>query len=237
MSVGAIIFSRYTSTRLPGKALIDIAGRCLLGRVLDRARLVQGIDRVIIATSQDSEDDPIADFAIGENVDVYRGSLANVLDRALGACELFGLKRFARICGDRPFFDPTLVTKLIKLHLKFEPDITTTMFPNTLAPGLASEVICVDSLRKVSKFVLSNAHREHVTKYFYDHSHQFTIKNVENPSKINMQGLHLAVDESVDLKRARWIAARLEYGNGISSPLEEIIAHARSWDETNKRKH
>ena len=50
MSVGAIIFSRYTSSRLPGKALVDIAGRCLLGRVLDRSKLVKGIDHVILAT-------------------------------------------------------------------------------------------------------------------------------------------------------------------------------------------
>lgn len=235
MSVGVIIFSRYTSTRLPGKALIDIAGRCLLGRVLDRSRLVKGIDRVIIATSDASEDDAIAKFAKNEGVDLYRGSLANVIDRALGACDLFELKRFARICGDRPFFDPDLVMKLIKLHAKFDLDVATTTFPNTFAPGLAAEVISVEALRRLSSLVVKDDDKEHVTKYFYDHAQKFSIKNIENSSKINMRGLHLAVDEMVDLERARWIAAQLGNGDGCLSPMSQIISYARAWDELNKR--
>jgi len=236
MAVGAIIFSRYTSSRLPGKALVDIAGRCLLGRVLDRSKLVKGIDHVILATSDASEDDPIAEFAENEGVDIYRGSLENVIGRALGACDSFKLKRFARICGDRPFFDPDLVANLVKLHAKFDLDVATTTFPNTFAPGLAAEVISVEALRRVSSLALKDDDKEHVTKYFYDHAQKFSIKNIENSSKINMRGLHLAVDEIVDLERARWIASQLGNGDGYLSPMHQIISYARTWDELNQRK-
>jgi spore coat polysaccharide biosynthesis protein SpsF len=236
MSVGAVIFSRYSSMRLPGKALLDIGGRPLLGRVIDRSRLIKGIDRIIIASSTDVEDDSICQFAKAEGIEVYRGSLGNVTERALEACDAFKLTRFARICGDRPFFDPDLVTKLIKLHAKFDLDVATTTFPNTFAPGLAAEVISVEALRRLSSLVVKDDDKEHVTKYFYDHAQKFSIKNIENSSKINMRGLHLAVDEMVDLERARWIAAQLGNGDGCLSPMSQIISYARAWDELNQRK-
>ena len=53
MTIGAIIFSRFSSQRLPGKALIDIQGRELLGRVIDRSRHIKNIDEIIVATSSE----------------------------------------------------------------------------------------------------------------------------------------------------------------------------------------
>ena len=74
MKTGIVIFSgANSSTRLPGKALIDISGRCLLGRVIDRTKEIKGIVDIIVATSTDKEDDQIVDFAEHENVNVYRG--------------------------------------------------------------------------------------------------------------------------------------------------------------------
>ena len=105
-----------TSQRLPGKALLDIYGRCLLGRVIDRSKYIEGVDKLIIATSTDVEDDSIVKFAETEGIDVFRGSLDDVVGRALAACECFKLTQFARICGDRPFFDPELVSNLIQIH-------------------------------------------------------------------------------------------------------------------------
>ena len=51
IKLGIIIFSRFDSQRLPGKALLDIEGRCLLGRVIDRAKLIKGTNEIIVATS------------------------------------------------------------------------------------------------------------------------------------------------------------------------------------------
>ena len=68
MSIGAIIFSRYASERLPGKALLDISGRCLLGRVIDRTKFIEGIDHIIVATSSNEEDDVIASFVKKEEI-------------------------------------------------------------------------------------------------------------------------------------------------------------------------
>ena len=236
MPVGAIIFSRHTSFRLPGKALLDIYGRCLLGRVIDRSKHIEGVDKLIIATSIDVEDDSIVKFAEAEGIDVFRGSLDNVVERALAACECFNLTRFARIFGDRPFFDPELVSSLIQIHSRYDLDLATTTFPNTFAPGLAAEVINTEALRRINGLFLENEDREHVTKYFYSHAKDFKIKNIENSSNIDMEGLHLAVDDKDDLKRARWIASQLNKDSEHHFSMKEIILHARNWANLNQRK-
>ena len=62
----AIIPARYGSTRLPGKALADIAGRPMVWHVAERARRARGIARVIVAT----DDLRIRDAVAGAGVEV-----------------------------------------------------------------------------------------------------------------------------------------------------------------------
>lgn len=230
MLTGAIIFSRLASQRLPGKALLDIDGRCLLGRVIDRSKLIKGIDRIIVATSSEKEDDSIALFSENEGVDIFRGSSEDVAGRALGACDEFKLKKFARICGDRPFFDPELVSNLIKIHNELNLDIATTTFPSSYPPGLSAEVVSTESLRHAILLINSQNDREHLTRYFYEHPSDFNIKNIENASPMNMEGLHLALDDTKDLERARWIASHLNKDDSSSAGMAEIISLARTWE-------
>ena len=68
---GAIIFSRYSSERLPGKALLDISGRCLLGRVIDRTKEIKGIKKSLLQLLHKS-DDQIEAFVQKEGVDIFR---------------------------------------------------------------------------------------------------------------------------------------------------------------------
>jgi spore coat polysaccharide biosynthesis protein SpsF len=226
MSVGIIIFSRMDSNRLPGKALIDIFGRPLLGRVIDRAKHVKGADRVIVATSSRSIDNPIVSFAESESVDVYRGDVDDVAGRALEACKAFDLAKFARICGDRPFFDPELVSRLITMHNELDIDIVTTMFPRTYPPGLTTEIISTDSLELVLSKTSDLEDREHVTNYFYREPHNFKIHNVDIPKNANFDGVHLVVDNDKDLARARWIASQVKTTH---NDVDKIVSLAKEW--------
>ena len=139
--VGAIIFSRYDSSRLFGKALIDIEGRNLLGRVIDRTKLIKGLNKIIVATSNRKIDDKICRFANDQDIETFRGSCDDVYERAIETCEKFNLDIFARICGDRPFFDFDLISKAIKISQEYNYDLVTTMYPRTYPPGLTTEVI------------------------------------------------------------------------------------------------
>ena len=192
---GAIIFSRYDSNRLYGKALIDIEGRCLLGRVIDRARLIKGINKLIVATSDRSIDDPIHKFAISQGVETFRGSCNDVYGRAMDACEYFKFDVFARICGGRPFLDYELISKGLKIFADNKYDIVTTMFPRSYPPGLTTEIIRRDLLKKFNKRIIDNKDREHLTTFFYENPNDIKIKNIENENFNKIKNLRL-VDNS-----------------------------------------
>ena len=73
LHIPALVFSRMDSTRLPGKALLDLDGTPVLGRVLARLKMSNEIDGIIVCTTTRSIDDPIAEFAITSDVQLIRG--------------------------------------------------------------------------------------------------------------------------------------------------------------------
>ena len=130
-----------SSSRLPSKALIEINGRSLLGRVIDITKLIEGVDEIVVATSTKSEDEPIKKFVNNEKITLFRGNLNDVCVRALDVCNKYNFDKFVRICGDRPFFSPKLISDLIELSNNSNFEIITTTFPRTYPPGLTCEIL------------------------------------------------------------------------------------------------
>src|SRR5256885_6305126 len=84
-----VVQARMSSARLPGKVLLPVAGRPLLGYVLERVAPAR--EMVIVATSDQPDDDPVAEFASQAGVQVFRGSLADVAGRFAALADSFGL--------------------------------------------------------------------------------------------------------------------------------------------------
>ena len=232
-NVGAIIFSRFDSNRLFGKALKNIEGRCLLGRVIDRTKLIRGINKIILATSNRKIDNGICDFAESEGLEIFRGSCDDVFGRALETCKKFNLDIFARICGDRPFFDFDLTSQAINIYKTNNCDLVTTMFPRTYPPGLTTEVISKDLLKNFDKQITDKFDREHLTTYFYANPKNIKIKNISNPNYESIKNISLVVDTNEDLEKAKWIAKnKKESVNG--NDTDSIISLALRYDGHNK---
>ena len=231
MKTGAIIFSRIDSKRLPGKALIDIEGRTLLERVIDRTKKINFVDEIIVATTSRDIDNEIVELSKKNNVSFFRGNVNNVFLRTLNTCEEHNLTKFARICGDRPFFDPFLVSKLIKLHKQKNCDIVTTMFPKTLPAGLTVEIISSSCLRKANQLINNDNYLAHITKYFYENPKSFSILNYEEPLYKNLQNISLAVDDANDLKRTKWIVKKMRENNLSLFNMREIISFSEQWSK------
>ena len=167
MKIGAIVFSRMSSNRLPGKAMMDISGKTLLQRVIERTKKIKLIDHFCIATSKNQEDDIISAYAESMGLDVYRGSLDDVAKRAFEASKKYSYDSFLRVCADRPFLDSKLYDNMINIHKNNNFDITTNLFPRTVPPGLSGEIINVNSLETILRLTSDSIDREHVTRYFY----------------------------------------------------------------------
>ena len=137
---GLIIFSRLDSSRLPQKALKKIGKKTLLEHVIDRAKQVQGKKKIIIATSKRTIDDQIASFAKINSIDIFRGNYKDIVKRAYDCCQFFNLKKFARICGDRPFFEPKILNFLFN-HLGKKLDFATNNKIKTFPSGMICEIL------------------------------------------------------------------------------------------------
>ena len=109
----AIIQARMSSTRLPGKVLREIAGEPMLARVIERAKRAKLVDEVVLATTTDPSDDPVAEFCAERGYNVTRGSLNDVLDRYYQAAKQYDADVIVRLTADCPVLDPDVVDETI----------------------------------------------------------------------------------------------------------------------------
>ncbi len=232
MKIGGMIFSRMSSARLPGKAMLQIADKKLLHRVVDRAKCIKEINHICIATSNNKEDDIIVDMAKSLNIDFFRGSLEDVMSRAVNAANFFKYDSILRLCGDRPFFCSNIYDNLIKSHKESKSDITTNTFPRTVPPGLSGEVINIKALEKSLSMTSNPFDREHVTTHIYNNPDQFSINNVQNFKSEEIIKLKLVIDNKLDLDRARWIANKIKEKK-CKFDTTKIIELAKKWDKNN----
>ena len=114
----AIIPARYGSTRLPGKALIDIEGKPLIRRVYERVSGASLVSRVVVAT-----DDPRIARAIisfgGEAVMTSPWHKSGT-DRVAEAALKTGGEIIVNVQGDEPLIDPRLIDRVIEKILEDE---------------------------------------------------------------------------------------------------------------------
>jgi spore coat polysaccharide biosynthesis protein SpsF (cytidylyltransferase family) len=226
VTVGAIVLARCDSARLPGKVLLDLGGRSLLGRVLDRLRLVPELDCVVVATSDRNVDDPIVEEVVAEpGVEVFRGAIDDVLGRCLAASRAFSLERVVRISADSPFIDPSLIAQVIAAS-SGDVQLATNVAPRTFPPGTSVEVLTQNALVRLAGATRNRDDREHVTRYAYAHPDEFVIANVAAADN-RYQGVNLTVDEPADLDRARWVV--MQSGDPAALALDEVIALFRAW--------
>ena len=106
------------SSRLPGKILKEVCGKPLLYHQVERVKNCKLLSQIIIATSDQAQDDPVAE--LGQLIDcpVFRGSENDVLDRFYQAALQYDAKIIMRLTGDCPLLDPHVCDQLIRLFLK-----------------------------------------------------------------------------------------------------------------------
>lgn len=228
MRIGAIILARLDSSRLPGKALIEVEDRPLISYSVEICSKLNCLDDMVIATSDRRCDDPLEAYANSSGIKCFRGDAFNVADRFLKAMRKFEFDAALRYNGDSPLNDPELLIKGIELFKTGKFDLVTNVLKRTYPFGMSLEIVSVDAMNNAVSRMKKEEHLEHVTKYFYDHSAEFTIENVEtqNPA---FKGVQLAVDTDNDLRRFKWIRKRLGKATSSAS-AREIVKAAREYD-------
>lgn len=170
----AILQGRMSSSRLPGKVLMPLCGRPMVLRQIERLGRARRIDKLVLATSVEPSDDPLATALAAEGVAVHRGPLDNVLARFVGALDAYPADHVVRLTADCPLTDPEGVDATIALHLESGADYTSNT-PDTFAfpKGLDVEVVAAPALRRAAAEASTPEEREHVTWGLYNGDHGY----------------------------------------------------------------
>lgn len=174
MMTGIIIQTRMGSTRLPGKVMLDLSGKPVITHVLERLSQCKNIDKIIIATTTNPEDDVIADYCSKNEVLFYRGSSDNVLSRYYNAAKENKLDLVVRITSDCPLIDPKVTESIVQFYLENKFDIVTNacadLTKRTYPRGLDTEVFSMKLLEDAFNNAQELYQKEHVTPYLYEKS-------------------------------------------------------------------
>jgi len=185
MTVVAIIQARTSSTRLPKKVLLDLEGKTVLERVIERVASAKNVDKVIVATSSDKSDDAIESLCKKIGIDCFRGSLNDVLDRFYAAAKEYNAAHIVRITADCPLMDKAVVEQVISVHLSKGSDYTSNVLKETFPDGEDVEAVKFCALEKAWREAKLLSDREHVTTYIRNHSGLFSLSSVENGTDLS----------------------------------------------------
>jgi spore coat polysaccharide biosynthesis protein SpsF len=196
----------------------------MLRHIIERLKDCPAADGLMIATSTETSDDPLAALVADAAVGLYRGALDDVLDRMIGAAHAAGADAIVRISGDSPLIDVALVAAAIQLWRTMRTDLVTNVRERTFPKGQSVEVIAVAALEQI-RGLADTQEREHVTQYFYRHPAEFRIIDIRRQPPCG--DLQLSVDTQEDFSRAAKILDRL--GRPYETHgLEAIISAARA---------
>lgn len=194
----AILQARVSSTRLPGKVLKPILDLPMILRQIERIKRAKMIDRLILATSIDSTDDPLGQLCKENSIDFFRGSLDDVLDRFYQAAKPLNPEHIVRLTGDCPLSDPILIDDIIAFYLKERFDYTSNAIEPTYPDGLDVEVFRFECLKQAWKEAVLPSQREHVTPFIHQQPERFKIGSFKDTT--DLSGLRWTVDESADFE-------------------------------------
>ena len=203
----AILQARMNSTRLPGKVMRDVAGKPMLGRVLDQLGRATRISRIVVATSDSNLDDQIADFCHTVSIPCFRGSEDDVLDRYFQSAVSANAQVIVRLTGDCPLLDPRVVDRCVETFLNGGCDYVSNTIHRTYPDGLDTEVFSFEALERTHTDAKWKSEREHVTPYIWKNPNIFRLGVLTGEQ--DYSDLRWTVDCEKDLAFARAIWKRL----------------------------
>jgi spore coat polysaccharide biosynthesis protein SpsF len=199
MIINAIVASRMTSTRLPGKIMMDLCGKPALVQLVNRLKSSKYLNQIVIATTLNDQDDIVEDTAKQLHIPYYRGSEEDVLKRYVEAAVATDTEMIVLITSDCPVLDVETVDRVIERMIEhpYLDYVTNQMFL-TYPLGFGVEVFRTSTLQSIEQLTQDPSDREHVSLYLYERPEQFHLSNVEAPYYLRHPEYRLTLDTIED---------------------------------------
>ena len=192
------------STRLPGKSLMPLAGRPLVGRLIERVKRCRRVDEIVLATTRKPQDDPLEALGREYGIPVFRGAENDLVDRYYQAALVYHADVVVRLPADNPVPEPGEIDRIIAYHLTGESDFSSNLsevYGNGYPDGIGAEVFNFEALEEIWKTCSDPRKREHPHLNFFDYESQkpadpekYRVATVECPPQFRRPDLVLDVN-------------------------------------------
>lgn len=222
-----------TSSRLPDKVLLPACGKPLLQVLIERLTRTPGLDGIVIATTVNAADDPIAALAEKQGVGVFRGDEGDVLKRVCGALRASKADVCVEITGDCPLIDPQVVGEALEEFMKTSDvhSYVSNSDPYRSVPaGLDVQVFFAESLYQLEEETSDPEDREHVSFGFYrpESSNRWNPRFITHACCVGGEDFLVTLDYPEDYELIRQLHEEMSRTNpfyGASDIIAWVKAH------------
>jgi len=215
----AIIQARMGASRLPGKVLMPMGNRTLLGYLIERLSYARTVSTTVVATTINRRDDVIVEEARKLGVEYFRGSEADVLERCTQAARANNAEIVVRVTADNPFTDPSSIDRVVDQLI----DGFDYAIEFGLPVGTTGEALTFKALEFINRVALASRWREHVTLYAKENRNMLRCAWLRPSPECDRPDLSFTVDYPEEYERVRDLGAKLPGPNFL---LKELIALA-----------
>ena len=236
MKIVATIEARMTSSRLPGKVLLEALGHPMLHHLVRRLRAAPSIHEIVLATTVNTADDVLIEFAEQEGIRAYRGSEDDVMGRVVGAGEMAEADVLVEITGDCPIIDPDLVEQTIRIFLANRVAYVANNHIKSYPDGMDTQVFRLETLRQSAAMTTHPLDREHVSLHIRNHPELFPHVYLIAPPSLHAPELGLTLDEPADYELIRRIIEHFGDSKPLFSCLDvlRLLEANPDWVEINR---
>ena len=195
MEIGFLITARLKSTRLPKKVILELNNRSIICHMIDRLKLSNILDRIILCTSTNPQDKPLVDIAANESIDCFLGSEEDVILRLYEAARKFKLDYALNVTADCPLVSLEYLEKIVDKYMETNADLIKC---SKLPHGLYSNGLKIEAIKRVCEIKKSNE-TEVWGRYFTD-TGLFNVVDLDVPPEYIRPDYRLTLDYPEDFE-------------------------------------
>ena len=224
MKLLVVVQARMSSSRLPQKIAMDLGGKPLLVRMIERLNGCKTNFELVVATTTEEIDDPVVDLCRQAQTPCFRGHPTDLLDRHVQAGRLFEADAIAKIPSDCPLIDPAVVDEVLSVFVDNYPkyDFVSNLHPPSWPDGYDVEVMKMSCLETAWAEAKQLHEREHTTPFIWDQPGRFNTTNVIWNRDLNMSH-RLTIDYQADYELISTVFNALHKENEAPFSLQDIL--------------